>query len=110
MEPLFPQFKKLQLEDILKIKNYTDNFPPYSDYNFVSIYSYNTQELIEFSFLNNNLVILFEDYITGEPFFSFLGNAFVNNTIHQLFTLATKKNILPNLQLIPEINLDTQED
>lgn len=105
MIPNFSKFKRLTLEDQEDIKNYTKIFPPYSDYNFVSLYSYNTREFIEISSLNNNLVIKFQDYITNKPFYSFLGKNNLDGTISELLNLSVKNNLKPSLKLIPEINI-----
>lgn len=104
MIPQFPSSKKLELTDKDEIENFTRNFPPYSDYNFVSLYSYDTQNTIELSYLNDNLVILFEDYISAEPVYSFLGaNNFID-TSEQLLNMAEKMNIVRQLKLVPEGN------
>lgn len=104
MIPVFPSSKKLELNDREEIENFTKNFAPYSDYNFVSLYSYNTQNLTELSYLNNNLVILFEDYISEEPVYSFIGVNNLENTARKLLDRAHDLNILDQLKLIPEGN------
>ncbi len=104
MIPIFPSSKKLELTDREEIENFTKSFAPYSDYNFVSLYSYNTQNLTELSYLNNNLVILFEDYITEEPVYSFIGINNLEDTARKLLDRAHELNILDQLKLIPEGN------
>lgn len=101
--PNFPTFKKLLLSDKEEIMEYVKNFPPYSDYNFTSLYSYNTKEEIYISYLNTNLVIRFQDYITNEPFYSFLGTNQPILTAQALIDFAIKHHISPVLRLIPEI-------
>lgn len=110
MIPNFPTWKKLELEDEDVFKNFIQQFPPYSDYNFVSLYCYNTQNKVEFTFMNGNLVVLFEDYVTGEPFFSFLGTQHVKATIEELFNTAKQKRITTSLKLIPEIVITGNTD
>lgn len=106
MIPTFPQFKKLDLEDRDFIDDYTASYPPYSDYNFVSLWVYNTKEKVELSLLNNNLVVKFQDYISNEFFYSFLGVNSVLNTIKTLIEFArTERDIITQLKLVPEINL-----
>ncbi len=56
--PKFPSSKKLTLADQAEVQNFVEKFPPYSDYNFTSLYSYNVENNIELSWLNNNLVVL----------------------------------------------------
>ena len=40
MLPEFPQFKKLELSDKEEVEKFTSKFPPYSDFNFVSMWSW----------------------------------------------------------------------
>jgi len=100
--PAFPKFKHLDLEDQAEIDEFTRQFPPYSDFNFVSLFCYDTAGDCQVSFLNGNLVVRFRDYVTLEPFFSFLGNNRVADTIERLVLHATAQNIAPLLRLVPE--------
>src|SRR6266403_59073 len=108
--PLFPTFKKLELADKEVFEQQTKKFPPYSDYNFVSLWSYNTEDDVTFSFLNDNLVMKFRDYITNEPFYTFLGTNKVQETINNLLTLSDTENVMKKLQLIPEANILTNKE
>ncbi len=103
--PLYPNFKKLELSDKEIFEEHAKKFPPYSDYNFVSLWSYNTKKDATFSFLNNNLVIKFHDYITNEQFYTFLGTNKAEETINNLLTLSATKNAMKKLQLIPEASI-----
>ena len=81
MIPTFPNFKKLEISDKKEVEEYTSNFPPYSDFNFTSLWAWDTNEKRMISKLNGNLVVQFTDYITCEPFFSFLDYSSHSNTI-----------------------------
>src|SRR3989344_5608277 len=77
MIPIFPTFKKLTVEDKNEVEKATNSYPPYSDYNFVSLWSYNTKDSIEIALLNDNLVVKFFDYILSIPEISTLaGNKY----------------------------------
>ena len=102
MLPEFPQFKKLELSDKEEVEKFTSKFPPYSDFNFVSMWSWNIKGEMRLSKLNNNLVVQFTDYLTGYPFFSFLGNNMVNETAADLFKFLKKENSEQVLKLISE--------
>jgi hypothetical protein len=108
--PLYPTFKKLELSDKEIFEEYTKKFPPYSDYNFVSLWSYNTEDDVTFSFLNDNLVIKLRDYITNEPFYTFLGTNKAEETINNLLTLSATKSVMKKLKLIPEANILTNKE
>lgn len=120
MIPIFPTFKKLTVEDKNEVEKATKSYPPYSDYNFVSLWSYNTKDSIEIALLNDNLVVKFLDYFAVEHFYSFLGTSSVTETITTLLAHAAKHNISQKLILIPEIcvlsdksitsKFDVQED
>lgn len=97
----FPHFKKITIEDKEEIEKLILKFPPYSDFNLVSMYSWNTNQDWEISKLNENLVVKFCDYVTGEPFYSFLGTNEVKNTIGLLLREAKKRGFISCLRLVP---------
>ena len=103
--PLFPSFKKLSLKDKSIIESFTVQFPPYSDFYFFSLWSYNVNENIEYSFLNQNLVMKFQEYTGQGYFYSFLGNSKPVDTIRQLLSHAQQNKLLPSLKLVPEHSL-----
>ena len=101
MIPLFPKFKPIEISDREDVENFTKNFPPYSDFNFISMWSWNTKDEMELSQLNNNLVVKFTDYITGEPFYSFIGTNQTKGTVEELISHGGQNNIDTQLKLIP---------
>jgi uncharacterized protein len=103
MIPTFPVFKKLELSDKSDIESVTSSFPPYSDFNFVSMWSYDTNDSVEISVLQGNLVLKFQDYISLQPFFTFIGTASLWDTVRTLLEYAQKIDITQQLKLIPEI-------
>ncbi len=106
MLPTFPQFKPLELADQADIEKFTINYPPYSDYNFTSMWCWNTANGIRLSTLNNNLVVKFADYITGKNFYSFLGINDRDATLNTLFEhIDATKPHLRYLKLVPEVTL-----
>src|SRR5438045_3776660 len=102
MIPEFPQFKKLELSDKKNVEKFTSKFPPYSDFNFVSMWSWDIKEEMRISQMHGNLIVRFTDYTTGEPFYSFLGNTKVNETAEALLELSKKEGLPIQLKLIPE--------
>lgn len=105
--PEFPTFKKLTLDDKDEIENFTAKFPQYSDYYFTSLWIYNIDDLIEISILNNNLVVKFQDYLTKEHFYSFLGDNDVLRTADTLLNFIKNNNEQPYLKLIPELVIES---
>ena len=102
MIPLFPQFKKLELSDKESVYALLSLYPPYSDFNFAGTWSWDVRNKMQISNLNGNYVIRFIDYVTGEPFFTFLGEHKVNETITLLLDIARSENYTPELKLIHE--------
>ena len=84
MIPKFPNFKKLELTDKKEVEKITFKFPPYSDFNFTNMWSWNLKNEMGLSILNDNLVVKFIDYVNGQPFLSFLGDNLVNETVREL--------------------------
>ncbi len=102
MLPKFPEFKKLELSDRVEIESANSKLPPYSDFNFVSMWSWNIFGEMMISELHENLVVRFNDYVTGEPFYSFIGLHKIDETIEALLLYSEKQGVSPKLQLIPE--------
>ena len=102
MIPTFPNFKNIEWKDRTEVEQFTKDFPPYSDFNFVSMWSWNTREKMRLSQLNGNLVLLFYDYITETPFLSFIGTHSIADTAQRLIDYSLQKFQVPYLKLIPE--------
>jgi hypothetical protein len=106
MLPTFPSFSRLSLKHQEDIDRAISKFPPYCDYTFASIYPWDSLNQIELSSLSGNLIVKFTDYVTDEPFLSFLGTNRIVETIDNLFEYAQNSpNLLKTLKLIPEGNL-----
>lgn len=110
MLPQFPDFKKLEITDKLETEKITSQYPPYSDFNFISLWDYDIHKLAEISTLNNNLILKFTDYITNKPFYTFIGKYSPKETIDELLKLARKNNLENCLKLIPEDNIKNDID
>jgi hypothetical protein len=102
MIPSFPNFKILDLSDKSDIESYTLAHKPYSDFNFISLWSWDVNTKREVSILNGNLVVIFTDYVTDEKFLSFLGTKKPVTTSHELINYAIAHNIEPILRLVGE--------
>ncbi len=102
MIPQFPEFKKLELSDKEEVESCTNKYPPFSDFEFGSLYAWDIAGLMKLCFLDTNLVLLFSDYITGEPFYTFIGTNKVNETTARLLDLSLEEGHKPLLKLIPE--------
>lgn len=102
MLPKYPIFKTLEIKDQEEIESYTRPYFPYSDYNFVSMVSWNIHGRVKVSECNNNLVVLFDDYVSDERFLSFIGTNIVDNTIATIFEHSLSIIGSLELKLIPQ--------
>jgi len=102
MIPLFPHFKKIDIDDASSILKHTKIFKPYSDFNFTNLYAWDTKDCRSISELNGNLVVLFTDYLTNEPSLSFLGTNNAESTALQLIEFSKANNISSVLRFITE--------
>ena len=102
MTPTFPEFKKLELADKKDVEKFTAQFPPYSDFNFVSMWIWNVFDDMQISQLNQNLVVIFNDYLTSKPFVSFIGKNKISETTSELIKFSRENYKTPSLELITE--------
>ncbi len=102
MIPEFPQFKTLELSDKKDVEKVTHKYPPYSDFNFVSMWSWDIKGEMRLSMLNENLVVRFTDYVTGEAFYSFLGENNLDDTVEKLLQLSKSEGLEVKIKLLTE--------
>lgn len=100
------QFKKLSIADKEKIEATVQPYEPFSDFSFLSLYTYNTHDTIEYAYHGNNLVIKFEDYDDNSNFYSFIGTDHVLETTKLLLELSVAEGLRPSLDLLPEITVN----
>jgi len=111
MLPLFPAFEKLCIEHKEPIQEITKQYPPFSDFNFFSMWCYNTDGNCQVSVLNNSLIAKMKDYTSNKYFFTFLGDHDAEDVIEKLLKLAkTEKNTDRTLRMIPSINIERNEN
>lgn len=105
MIPTLPLFKKIELSDKHDVERITSHYLPYSDFNFVSMWSWDVKEEIEIAELHNNLIVRLSDYLTGDPVYSFLGNNQTTETVEKLLEFAKQQTGLNVLKYVPEDSL-----
>lgn len=109
-QPEFPLCKKLTLEDKGEIEAYVHPYAPYSDFNFTNLYCYNLNDQVEFSWLNGNLVVRFQDFHSGELFYSFIGSQRPRETIEALISHCINTGIKAELRMIPEFVIQSNAE
>jgi hypothetical protein len=102
MIPTFPKFKKIEITDQKEIEDFTKDYPPYSDFNFISLFCWDVDGKRRISMLNGNLVVRSTCDVSGKEFLSFLGTNEVPKTIKELFKYAKKEGLKQELKMIPQ--------
>ncbi len=104
MIPSFPQFKRLELNDQADIESFSRQFPPYSDFNFGNMWSWDTENRVRIGCLGEHLVVQGTDDATGEPFYSFLGRGGRQalQVATTLLARAYAEGRQPRLKLVPQ--------
>lgn len=98
----FPEFEPITIASRATIDSMIGKLPPYSDFNFVSMHSWNIKDSMRVSELNDNLVVLFKDYTSDRSFLSFIGEQRVDETLGALLEYAPVHDLGTELHLIPE--------
>lgn len=98
----FPDFVSLDVKHKDVLREIASRFPTYSDYNFVSLFTWDTDGEIELATLNDNLIIKFSDYGDHSQFLTFLGSNKIKDTVDVLFEYAKQKGLPLELKLIGE--------
>lgn len=107
--PNFPLFKSISVDDRDVLEKYISCFPPYSDFNFMSLLTWNTDDCILVSQLFGNLVIKFDDYISRKTYFSFLGTNDTVKACSYLIRESRNIGIATELKLVPEDSVNSRE-
>src|SRR5437867_2092568 len=110
MLPDFPTFKGLEIEDKRLIEPYIAHLPPYSDFQFGNLWSWNILEKTKLSVLNSNLVLLLYDTFLHSPLVTFIGSQSIPETANTLIEYSKSTLGLNQLGLVPlEIANELQE-
>jgi hypothetical protein len=101
--PTFPDFKPLALEDQPHLTALVERFPPYSDFDFASLWSWNGAEQAKWCRHRENLLLLIADYTTREPILTMIGAENVNATADLALVFAEEQRHPASvLKLVPE--------
>jgi hypothetical protein len=104
--PSFPHFTRLDIRHKDTMREIVKEFPTYSDFNFVSLFTWDNDGAISIADLFGNLVVKFSDYTTDEVFLSFLGINRISETIDTLLSYSAEHGIETKLRLIGQSVID----
>lgn len=108
--PEFPEMRKLALEDEALINSFNSTLPPYSDFNFISMWGYNTEDDFFISRFGNNLIFRLRDYLTNKPFYTFIGRENIYETIESIFSEQVVEGVNLEIKLAGECVIENLED
>lgn len=100
-----PPFKYISLSSAETIQNFVNEFEPYSDFNFLSLYSWSLHSQAKYSMNENCLFIILPDYNTQQLQYTFLSK---ENHIQNLLIFAKWQNdrsIINRFNLVSEDNI-----
>ena len=93
----FPDFTPLRLEHKSEIEKITNEFEPYSDFNFVSLFSWDTNDNTQVSTLHGNLVIKLKDYTSDKTIYSLIGKTKIHESVEALLEMTGELNLVPEI-------------
>lgn len=104
--PEFPQLAPIAPEHLSAIRAFNQCFDSYSDFNATSLWGWAAAVPGGYLVgrLGDNLVVEFGDYLTGERFYSILGDDNLNFACSELIRHASTSGLTPELRLVPEVS------
>ncbi len=99
-------FRKICLEDRETYEARVFCYEPYSDFNFNSLYSWNSSGIHAWREYGNGLAIRLADYITGDPVLSYVGSGDVGSDVEGLIELSERLGYGSELRFVPEITIE----
>jgi hypothetical protein len=95
--PDFPEFAVLDFGHKKNIDNMVNEFLPYSDFNFISLFCWNTTGKTKISKLKSNFVIQLADYIEGDITWSIIGNTDIDKSLLELLSAVNELKLVPHV-------------
>lgn len=93
----YPEFTKLQIKHKKIFDKFAHKYGYYCDFNFSNLFSWDVDDDVGVSLLNNNLVIRRQDYVKGVYFYSILGNNKIDSSLITLLKTIGKLNFVPDV-------------
>jgi hypothetical protein len=107
----FPHFKPVNISMRDEIIAITSRYPAYHDFSIGNIFCWDTDNSLQICTLNENLVVLFPDYIDDSiHYLSYLGSNMPSETAKTLIEYSKQKIKQSFLRYIPEISVENLSD
>lgn len=98
----FPIFSQLDLSQKSEMESITSQFKPYSDFNFTSLFCWDTDNTLGVSRDGLNIIIRITDYISNKPVYSIIGNGDVSKSVHNLWEVLSLKERSIEVKYLPQ--------
>ncbi len=97
----YPEFSHLDLKTKDEVMEFTRKYEPYSDFSFINLFSWNTNEKAGIAWLNGNLVIKLPDYLTEDKFiYSLIGVNELDKTVNTLLDDCKRRDLVPQIVIL----------
>lgn len=96
------KFKNLELSDKKAVSDFTLGFPPYSDFNFTSLYSYDVNMDAGIYVSSDTYIIKLRDYVSNNLFYSYLTHKNSAEVAHYLIKKSEEDGLGNELKMVPE--------
>lgn len=103
--------KKINIKNLKEIMNFVNKYPPYSDFNPISLYCWDTNNIGSFAITNNFIMIKIEDYLTKNFLVSVMGDGINKCLIEKLLNKHGRLSLVPEyvVKQLPE-SINVKED
>jgi uncharacterized protein len=101
---LYPKFERVLIDYKKVFETCLNKYDSYSDFNLLSMLSWDSQGVNSFSILNGNLVVRIKDYLSEGFVYSILGNEKMDESITSLL------KEVKTLTFVPEISVNSISD
>ena len=103
----YPEFTKIDINIKKSYENIIRKYPSYSDFNFVSLFCWNTDGSAEVSRLGDGIVIKLKDYTSEKTVYSYMtDNSDAIKYINELFNVTDVLNLVPETTIKSLSRLD----
>lgn len=99
--PHFPEFVQISTVSEEELRGSLETIPPYYDYLFSSLWSWNIDNSYRVSVLDKNLVFIMRDPKTKAFFYNLIGTNNINSNIEKIFSYLESNKLEPVLSLVP---------
>lgn len=101
----FPNFKNIDWEDKNVFNSFTKSHSVFSDFNFISAYTWDINRSHRYSILNDNLILIINDYDTQTPHATMLGSNMVDDSLRRLHEYNKLQLGNHAIKLVPEATI-----